>query len=120
MVVPTTAVHGDHDPSGVGEVPVRVSNAMFVNVGRFTVGVSCCHVPPSPKCTRDVNVQGVAYGPMRIQSTDNALPPAVSSFAAGRIGAVMATSCVTTSAPSMKYFTFVEVHSIRYVCGAPR
>src|SRR5436309_15386079 len=65
MVEPVTAVNADHVPSGISTLPVRVSKTMFVFVGRLTVALKICHVPPSPKNTRDKNVHGVVYGPMR-------------------------------------------------------
>src|SRR5437867_7689599 len=74
IVEPVTAVKADHETSGVSTLPVRVSKTMFVLVGTLTVALKICHVPESPKNTRDKNVHGLVYGPMRIQSTMSVLP----------------------------------------------
>src|SRR5437870_4789274 len=73
IVVPETAVHGDHVASGVAVLPLRVSNVAVVLVGRLSVAVSVFQVAPSSKWTREMKVHGVLNGPMRSQSTESEL-----------------------------------------------
>src|SRR4051794_1886929 len=91
-----------HDPSGVGVFPVRRLIATLEPGGVLAVHWIVCQLTTAAASkTREQNVPEAAYGDRRIQSTAMA-PPKVSRSlpAIGRIAPVIATGCVTTSAPS--------------------
>src|SRR5829696_4162623 len=100
-----TACQSDHVASGVGLLPVRVSNTTFVPAGTSVPAVSDCQnvrLSPASKA-REVNVPSVVYGLMRTQWTARLGPPTGKSLANGRRFTAGAMAWDATSTPSTKY-----------------
>src|SRR5919112_251243 len=98
---------GCHEPTtppwASSVLPARTLIATLVPAGSLLTQLMARQGSAEPASnTRDVNVPGVRYGDMRIQSTAMMPPNTLKSLAAtGRMGPAIATACDATGAPSM-------------------
>src|SRR3954454_25156748 len=90
-----------HAASEVGVLPVRTLIETLTPAGVAINWMLCQSTGADASKMREVNVPPAAYDDMRIQSTNTVPPNGLKSLAAtGRIGWVMVSGWVTTSAPS--------------------